>query len=79
VVLDAAYLRRVERDAAHALARDLRVPFTIIDCDAPVGVLRARLRERRGDASEADEAVLEKLRATAEPLAPSERRHVLRP
>jgi aminoglycoside phosphotransferase family enzyme/predicted kinase len=79
VVLDAAYLRRVERDAAHALARDLRVPFTIIDCDAPVGVLRARLRERRGDASEADEAVLEKLRATAEPLASSERRHVLRP
>ena len=68
VVLDAAFLRWDERRQALALAREFAVPFAIIDCEAPLPVLRQRLRARRGDASEADEAVLEQLRRTAEPL-----------
>jgi uncharacterized protein len=72
VVLDAAFLRRSERMQAHALARSLGVPFSIVDCEASLDVLRQRLRMRRGDASEADEAVLEQLRSNAEPLAPEE-------
>ena len=72
VILDAAFLRRDERAAARALADELRVPFAILDCQAPPGVLRERLLARRGDASEAGVAVLERLEAVAEPLTREE-------
>lgn len=67
-ILDAAFLRRDERAAAHALARELEVPFSILACEAPPQVLRERLLARRGDASEADSAVLDHLQGLAEPL-----------
>ncbi|MDP3759292.1 MAG: AAA family ATPase [Ramlibacter sp.] len=73
VVLDAAFLRRSERDAARELARELKVPFSILACEAPAEVLRARLLARRDDASEADARVLEHLRTSVEPLAADER------
>ncbi|WP_374669401.1 AAA family ATPase [Ramlibacter sp.] len=73
VVLDAAYLRRDERDAARALARVLGVPFAILDCAAPMAVLRDRIAARRGDASEANLEVLERLATVAEPLTADER------
>lgn len=79
VVLDAAFLKREERRAAHALAQELGVPFSILDCQAPPEVLQVRLRARRSDASEADVEVLEKLRGAAEPLQDSERALVLGP
>jgi predicted kinase len=72
VVLDAAFLLRAERDAAHALARELQVPFAILDCQAPPEVLRQRLRARSGDASEADVDVLDRLSKVAEPLGADE-------
>lgn len=73
VVLDGAYLRRSERRRAQRLADSLRVPFSILACEAPDAVLRERLASRRGDASEADASVLDRLLATAEPLEPDER------
>jgi len=73
VILDAAFLRRAERDQAHALALALRVPFCIVSCEAPLPVLRARLLARRGDASEADGTVLDRLRETAQALSARER------
>ena len=72
VILDAAFLRCAERMQALALARELGVPFSIVDCDAPPHVLRERLLARQGDASEADIAVLDRLRSAAEPLAGEE-------
>lgn len=72
VILDAAFLQRAERDQAHALAQDLGVPYSIVHCEAPLSVLRQRLLARRGDASEADLAVLAHLRAGTETLAPDE-------
>jgi predicted kinase len=48
------------------------VAFGIVACKAPLPVLRERIRKRRGDASEADLAVLEKLRAAEEPLREEE-------
>jgi aminoglycoside phosphotransferase family enzyme/predicted kinase len=72
VVLDAAFLRRSERDAARELAREFKVPFSILACDAAPGVLRTRLQSRRHDASEADARVLEQLRASMEPLGRDE-------
>ena len=72
VILDAAFLRRDERAAARALADELGVPFAILDCHAPPQVLRERLLARRGDASEAGVAVLERLEPMAEPLTADE-------
>ena len=73
VVLDAAFLRHDERERAHAVARACGAAFGIVACKAPLPVLRERIRKRRGDASEADLAVLEKLRASEEPLREQER------
>ncbi len=68
VILDAAFLRRDERQRALAVAREHAAAFEIIVCEAPPDVLRRRLQARGGDASEADVQVLEQLRATAQPL-----------
>ncbi|SFC25753.1 hypothetical protein SAMN05216344_11295 [Polaromonas sp. OV174] len=77
VILDAAFLRRAERGQALALARELDVPFLIVACEAPLPVLRTRLLARRGDSSEADVAVLERMLALAEPLTSDELAFVL--
>jgi aminoglycoside phosphotransferase family enzyme/predicted kinase len=80
-IVDAACLRRRERDALRALAAQLHAPCLLLHCDAPPQVLRQRVRERarRGtDASEADEAVLDMLADKLEPLAPDEMAHAIR-
>ncbi|MCK6408677.1 bifunctional aminoglycoside phosphotransferase/ATP-binding protein [Thauera sp.] len=61
-LVDATFLKRAQRRAFAELAATLGVPFVILAFDAPPEVLRARVRSRiaaGGDASEADEAVLE--------------------
>lgn len=80
VIVDAAFLRRGERYAFHALARELGLPFAILHCHAALGQLRERLRQRRAagtDPSEADLAVLARQQDQAEPLAPEEQAHTL--
>lgn len=75
VVVDAAFLRRPERDAFRAIAERLDAPFLILDFHAPLAVLRARVAERLAradDASEADLAVLDQQLAAREPLTPAE-------
>ncbi len=59
VVLDAAFLKATERDAAQSLAAELGLTFQGLWLQAPAEVLRRRVRDRRDDASDADEAVLE--------------------
>jgi aminoglycoside phosphotransferase family enzyme/predicted kinase len=74
-VVDAAFLKRAERDAFRAIAERVDAPFTILDFHAPLEVLRARISERLAradDASEADLAVLERQLAAREPLTPAE-------
>jgi len=74
-IVDAASLKRVERERFRALAQVLGVPFTLLVCDAPPEVLRERVRlreARRDDASEAGVAVLERLMSRREPLSASE-------
>ncbi|OYX04352.1 MAG: gluconate kinase [Caulobacter vibrioides] len=60
VILDAAFLRPEERDAAEALAREAGVAFEGLWLEAAPDVLRARVAARTGDASDADVAVLER-------------------
>jgi len=71
VIVDAAFLQRTERRSFAELAGDLGVPFTILDCHAPLPVLRERLRRRHAagdDPSEADETVLDRLLGANEAL-----------
>jgi len=80
VIVDAAFLRRTERDAFRALAAALRVPFTIMHCTAQEARLRKRVELRSGagdDASEADVQVLELQRGYCEPLSGAERADTL--
>jgi len=74
-IVDAAFLKQQERAAFHELARELGVPFVILDVTAPETLLRERVKQRmqRGrDASEADIAVLENQLRDNEPLDDSE-------
>lgn len=71
VVIDAAFLRREQRDAMHALARQRGLPFAILHCQAPEAVLRQRiaLRQNQGqDPSEATADVLARQQQWLEPL-----------
>jgi aminoglycoside phosphotransferase family enzyme/predicted kinase len=81
VILDATFLRRHQRDAARDAAMALDVPFVILDFDAELQILRARVEkrhERADDASDAGLDVLEAQRLSAEPLAPDEQAAVFR-
>jgi len=73
VIVDATFLHRSQREPFRQLARELAVPFSILDLEVTPEVARQRLRARGGDASEADEAVLERQLQTYEPLDPCER------
>ncbi len=72
VIVDAAFLRRAERDAFRALAAELGVGFEILYCSAPAAELRQRVSARQGDASEATTQVLDKQFGWFEPPADAE-------
>ncbi len=75
VLVDAAFLRRHERDAFAELARTLGCPFGILAPQAPIEVLRQRIQQRQaqgGDPSEATLAVLERQLQWTENLGPDE-------
>ena len=74
VILDAAFLRSDQREAAFRVALDCGCAAVLLRIEAPPAVLRTRIRQRAasGDASEADLAVLEHQLATAEPLSACE-------
>ncbi|PZO20085.1 MAG: hypothetical protein DCF26_03915 [Burkholderiales bacterium] len=76
VLVDAAFLRRHEREAFAALAKADGCPFHILATEAPLAVLRERItaRQARGaDASEATVAVLEQQLGWLEALSDAER------
>lgn len=80
-VVDGAFLRAAERQRFRALARDLDARFTLVACEAPAEILRARVaaRQRAGsDASEADLDVLERQIGWQEPLSGDERADCIR-
>jgi aminoglycoside phosphotransferase family enzyme/predicted kinase len=79
VIVDAAFLRRVERATFRKLAAELGAGFGIIATAAPAEKLRRRLTERSGDASEATAAVLEKQLEWFEPLDEDERACMISP
>lgn len=80
VVVDAAFLKRAERDAFYRLALALGAEFGILAPEASHEQLRKRIEARLAkgrDASEATPAVLEKQMCWIEPLDSNERRFLL--
>ncbi len=77
VIVDAACLRQAERDQLAAVAESQGVPFALIDCEAPEKLRRQWIRERSGDASEADESLLDEQKTWLEPLTELERTHTI--
>jgi predicted kinase len=60
VVLDAVFAKPAERDAAEELAGKLGVPFEGLWLDVPKDVAQARVAARKGDASDATPAVVDR-------------------
>jgi len=80
VIVDAAFLRRTERQSFKALAASLGVPFSILRCQATESQLRQRVTIRSSDGhdpSEANITVLEHQLASHEPLDSDECVNVL--
>lgn len=75
-VIDATFLKAAQRDRFRDLAGRLHVPFLIVDCDAPVDVLRQRVLRRKDqhdNVSDADLDVLDRQLESREPLSDAER------
>ncbi|GJL82292.1 MAG: hypothetical protein DHS20C01_19260 [marine bacterium B5-7] len=68
VIVDAAFLRRSDRDRFRSLAARHKVPFSILFCQASPETLRQRIIDRtgKGDPSDATIEVLEHQLITAE-------------
>lgn len=80
VIVDAAFLRHDERVLFQNLAQEMRTPFIIVSLYADDATLRDRIMQRQkqgNDASEADLAVLEKLRGVQEELSAQEQSYAL--
>ena len=74
-IVDAAFLKRWQRDLFRKLAAELHVPFVVLAFSASEATLRQRILDRLqagDDASDATLAVLEHQIRTREPLAASE-------
>jgi hypothetical protein len=72
VIVDAAFVTLKERELFRQLAAELSVPLVIASIYAGKDTLRQRIIQRQraaNDASEADEAVLEKLQYEQQPLS----------
>jgi aminoglycoside phosphotransferase family enzyme/predicted kinase len=75
VLLDATFQRRIDRDAARAIARRCGVPIAFVECACPEDEIRRRLLQRahrNEDASDADWEIYRRQREVYEPFAPDE-------
>lgn len=80
VIVDATFLCHSERSEFQSLASQMKVPWIILDFQAPEEVLRRRVKQRaeaNADASEATLAVLDRQLTQREPLDDKERAHTL--
>lgn len=73
VIADAACLKESERALFAAVAESQGVPFALIHCEAPDELRKDWVRKRKGDASEATEALLDAQKDWFEPLTADEK------
>lgn len=75
VVIDAAYLKHQQRQAAHQVVEQTGSPMLILDCHAPDAVISARLAQRQAtaqDPSDATQTVIDAQKANREALDSAE-------
>jgi hypothetical protein len=80
-IVDATFLRAADRQRFHALADRLGAAFSIVLCEAPPAILRARVQARQAagtDASDATLAVLDSQLQSLEQPAADEAAQVFR-
>lgn len=70
VILDAAYLKQRERAKAKLVAEDAGVPFLIIECQAPLEVIKENLLIRMQKGNDPSDATLEVVRNQLQWLEP---------
>ncbi len=78
VIVDAACLKRVERQRFASIAENQGVPFAILYCEAPEELRRTWIKNRRDDASEATEALLDEQITWLEAIDEDEAGHTIR-
>ena len=76
VILDAKYDRIALRHQAIATAKDNRISLQIVNCTAPIEVLRDRLDRRSGDISDATADLLSSQQAKAEGFTEEEKAYI---
>lgn len=75
VIVDAACLKRQERDHFRQLARECAADFVLLNCAADESMLRMRIAQRAAaghDASDADVGILERQLQWHDPVLPEE-------
>ena len=77
VILDAKYDRLALRQPVITSAKSNHIPLQIINCTAPINILRDRLNKRSGDISDATADLLSSQQATAEPFTEEEQPYVI--
>ena len=78
VIIDAAFLQHHQRIPFQNLAKQLLVPYKIIEVTAPFEILRQRIIARKNDVSDADLSVLNNQVKHWKPLTEDERIDALR-
>lgn len=79
-IIDAAFLKRSERDAFAELAQESRARFRIVTCRADPDTLAARIEARRAAAADPSDATVEVLRhqlGAMQPFGAEEETHVI--
>ncbi|UHH24928.1 AAA family ATPase [Halobacterium noricense] len=74
VVLDGTFQHRDLRDSVQNTANDLGVPATLVKVECEEAVVRERIRQRSGDASDADFAIHQQYRESFDSI---EREHAV--
>ena len=80
-IIDATCLKHWQRNVFQECAQGLGVAFVILDLEAPIETLRARIQQRQSlhnDPSEADINVLEAQQQSQEPFTESETHYVVK-
>jgi uncharacterized protein len=76
IILDAKYDRLLQRQTAISQANNQHIPIKIIQCNAPVSILRDRLNKRQGDISDATADLIAIQQANAEAITIAEQVYV---
>jgi uncharacterized protein len=76
VILDAKYDRLAQRQTAITQGNSQSIPIKIIQCNAPVSILRDRINKRQGDISDATADLITSQQANAEAITAAEKVYV---